>query len=232
MDIAIIPARGGSKRIPKKNIKDFCGKPIIAYSIETALQSKLFDKVIVSTDDVDIANIAKQWGAEIPFLRPQEIANDHAPIMDVVQHAIQWFHDADMQINTACCLFATSPFARREDLHAAKNLLANDASYVFSATEFSFPIMRSFRLTKENRVQMFWPENLNVRSQDLEKAYHDAGMFYFGHARSFLRGSPIFAEHSIPFILPHYRVQDIDTMDDWFRAEKYYQLLEAQGWKY
>jgi pseudaminic acid cytidylyltransferase len=226
MDIAIIPARGGSKRIPKKNIRNFCGKPIIAYSIETALRSGLFNKVIVSTDDEEIAAISKKCGAEVPFLRPSDIADDHATTMEVIQHAIQWFQNTGCIINTICCLYATAPFTRVDDLRAAKQFLEDDIQFVFSATEFSYPIFRSFRLVEHNRVQMFWPENSMIRSQDLEKAYHDAGMFYFGKQQSFIAGRPIFAESSRAYLLPHYRVQDIDTMDDWLRAEKYYQLLE------
>lgn len=227
MDIAIIPARGGSKRIPKKNIKDFCGKPIIAYSIETALKSNLFDKVIVSTDDDEIAAVAADWGAEIPFQRPANIANDNATTMEVIQHALQWFQSAGHTVHSVCCLYATAPFTQVDDLKSAKQLLDKDVHYVFSATEFSYPIFRSFRITEQQRVQMFWPENFLKRSQDLEKAYHDAGMFYFGKAESFLAGHNLFAEHSKPYLLPHYRVQDIDTMDDWFRAEKYFQLMDG-----
>ncbi|ETO94522.1 pseudaminic acid cytidylyltransferase [Legionella oakridgensis] len=231
MKIALIPARGGSKRIPKKNIKNFCGEPIISYSINAAINSGLFDRIIVSTDDHEIAAISEQYGAEVPFMRPYAISHDHATTMVVIQHAIQWLNNNGNKVDTICCLYATAPFTRSEDLYQASQLLNENAKFVFSATEFSYSIFRAFRITEQNRVQMFWPENLNKRSQDLEKAYHDAGMFYVGKAESFLSESQIFAEHSIPFVLPHYRVQDIDTLDDWYRAEKYYQLMEMETCK-
>lgn len=226
MKIALIPARGGSKRIPRKNIKDFNGKPIIAYSIDAAISSQLFDKVIVSTDDDEIAQVARDYGAETPFLRPKEFADDYAPTTDVICHTINWYLDKDIHIDTICCLYATAPFTRVTDLTQADQLLTEDVQFVFSATEFSYPIFRSFKRTENNRVQMFWPEHFSKRSQDLEKAYHDAGMFYFGKAHSFLKNKLLFGEYSVPYLLPHYRVQDIDTLDDWYRAEKYYQLLE------
>ncbi|MCP0914805.1 pseudaminic acid cytidylyltransferase [Legionella sp. 27cVA30] len=225
MKIALIPARGGSKRIPRKNIKNFCGKPIIAYSIEAAQTTGLFDKIIVSTDDPEIAEVAYGLGAEIPFIRPAEIADDFATTMDVIKHAIRWFAEQNQLIDSLCCLYATAPFTRAEDLRQATFLLTEDVKFVFSATEFSYPIFRSFRITEGKRMQLFWPENLQKRSQDLEKAYHDAGMFYLGKATDFLQEESIFTEQSVPFLLPHYRVQDIDTMDDWLRAEKLYQLL-------
>jgi len=226
MKIAMIPARGGSKRILRKNIKEFCGKPIIAFSIEAAISCGLFDKVIVSTDDQDIANIAKALGADVPFIRPADISDDYATTVDVIQHAIKWYIHQGHAIDTVCCIYATAPFINKTDLIEAYKLLCGDVRFVFSATEFSYSIFRSFKLTENNRVQMFWPENFSKRSQDLEKAYHDAGIFYYGKADSFLNNPQIFSEYSSPYLLPHYRVQDIDTLDDWYRAEKYYQLLK------
>jgi pseudaminic acid cytidylyltransferase len=228
MKIAIIPARGGSKRIPRKNIKLFHGKPIIAYSIEVAIDSGMFDKVIVSTDDQEIADIAETYGAEIPFLRSSDISGDYASTNDVITHAIKWYQKENVDLEAVCCIYATSPFLRKIDLLSASEFLNNDTDFVFSAAEFSYPIFRSFSLDKNNRVKMFWPENFDKRSQDLAKAYHDAGMFYFGKPAAFLEGKPFFAEYAKAYILPHYRVQDIDTMDDWYQAEKYYQLLEGK----
>jgi pseudaminic acid cytidylyltransferase len=226
--IAIIPARGGSKRIPKKNIKDFCGKPIIAYSICAALESKLFDKVIVSTDDAQIAQVAKEYGADVPFVRPSEIADDFATTNEVIAHALNWYKARGEEFDLACCIYATAPLIRPYDLNCAVKLFDDQTDYVFSATEFSYPIARSFRLLNENKVEMFWPENYHKRSQDLEVAYHDAGMFYFGLPRAYLEDKPLFAQYSKAYVLPHYRVQDIDTLDDWRRASNYYLILRQQ----
>ncbi len=227
MNIAIIPARGGSKRIPRKNVKNFNGKPIIAYSIEAALNSKLFDKVIVSTDDEEIAEVSKEYGADIPFIRPKEISDDYATTNDVMMHAIRGYLEKNITISSLCCIYATAPFLQADDLVKAKQILTDDIDFVFSATEFVYPIFRSFKLKDDNRVRMFWPENFAKRSQDLEKAYHDAGMFYFGKPEAFLENKIFFAEYSKAFIIPHYRVQDIDTNDDWIRAENYYHALKV-----
>ncbi len=227
MKVAIIPARGGSKRIPQKNIKLFYGKPIIAYSIDAAKKSGLFDQVIVSTDDQDIAEIARQHGADVPFLRPPGIADDHATLSDVIQHAILWFAEQGQNIDVVCCILATAPFLRSQDLKDAASALTADVSYVFSATECAYPVFRAFKMNDAQRAQMLWPENYTKRSQDLDKVYHDAGMFYFGKAQAFLNNVPIIGEFASPFLLPHYRVQDIDVPDDWYRAEKYFQALES-----
>lgn len=227
MKLCIIPARGGSKRIPRKNIKEFLGKPIIAYSIEAAKQCKLFDKIIVSTDDVEIAAVARNHGAEVPFIRPANIADDYATTIDVINHAINYYHVIGMPFTTVCCIYATAPFVMSDDLIHAFELMScqGKVDYVFSATEFSFPIWRGFTINQEGFANMVWPENFARRSQDLEKVYHDAGMFYFGKPEAFLSNRPIFGNSSKPLLLPHYRVQDIDTLDDWQRAEVMYRVI-------
>jgi pseudaminic acid cytidylyltransferase len=226
MKVAIIPARGGSKRIPRKNIKDFCGKPMIAYSIEAALDSKLFDRVVVSTDDQEIADIAKQYGAEIPFMRPPELSDDHTATIPVIAHAIEELQK-EAPVEIACCIYATAPFIQIKYLQEAYNvLLSTNSSYSFSATSFPFPIQRAIKLNSEHQVEMFQPQNFNTRSQDLEEAYHDAGQFYFGTAEAWLNAKPIFAKHSTAVILPRHLVQDIDTLEDFRRAELMFKALE------
>lgn len=163
MKIALIPARGGSKRIPHKNIRLFAGKPIIAYSIEAALQAGCFDAVVVSTDDPAIAEVAQQYGAEVPFMRPADIANDYATTTDVIRHALLWFHQQQQPVDALCCLYATAPFVRAEDLLAGYHLLAqDDTDYVFSATRYAFPIQRAIKLDAQQRVSMFQPEHLST----------------------------------------------------------------------
>lgn len=226
MNIAIIPARGGSKRIPRKNIKPFHGKPMIAYSIDAAIASGCFDKVIVSTDDQHIADVAKQYGAEVPFLRPANIADDYATTMDVMAHAIQWCQDAGFNIEAVCCLYATAPFVQADDLKAGYQLLnTENVQFAFSATSFPFPIQRAIKLDANGAVSMFSPEQEQVRSQDLEEAYHDAGQFYWGKASAFLNKLSIFSPHSKAVLLPRHRVQDIDTHEDWDIAESLFSAL-------
>lgn len=227
MNIAIIPARGGSKRIPRKNIKLFHGKPMIAYSIEAAIASGCFDKVIVSTDDQEIADVAKQYGAEVPFLRPVEIADDYATTMDVMSHAIQWCQHQGWGLEAACCIYATAPFVLPEDLQQGYQLLQKEGvQFTFSATSFPFPIQRAIKLDKHGSVAMFAPENELVRSQDLEEAYHDAGQFYWGRAEAFLAKLSIFSSHSRVVLLPRNRVQDIDTIEDWEFAQALFITLK------
>jgi pseudaminic acid cytidylyltransferase len=227
MRLCIIPARGGSKRIPRKNIKEFCGQAMIGYSIEAAITSQCFDKVIVSTDDQEIAEIAKSFGAEVPFIRPDALANDHAATIPVVKHAIEWFDEQGQLPTDVCCLYATAPFIQSQTISKAfQQLQESEADYCFSVTSFAFPIQRSIRITQDGKVDMFYPENFNVRSQDLEEAYHDAGQFYWGKAQAFKDELPIFSETASPYILPRYLVQDIDTMEDWIRAESMHRVLQ------
>jgi len=227
MNICIIPARGGSKRIPRKNIKEFNGKPIIAYSIEAALESNCFDQVIVSTDDNEIAEVAKIYGAKVPFIRPAELSNDYAGTIPVIKHAIEWLENHGNTINNVCCLYATAPFIQPQTIFETfQQLQESKADYCFSVTNFAFPIQRSIRITQDDKVDMFYPENFNARSQDLEEAYHDAGQFYWGKAQAFKDELPIFSEAASPYILPRYLVQDIDTTEDWIRAEVMYRVLQ------
>lgn len=230
MKIALIPARGGSKRIPMKNIRGFSGKPIIAWSIETALKSKLFDKVIVSTDDEEIANVAKQYGAEVPFIRPKELADDFSGTNAVVKQAIQWFIKNDIDIDYACCIYATAPFVRCKYLQEGYDkLIQSDKSFSFSVTSFPFPIQRALRINKEDCLEAIWPENISARSQDLDEAYHDAGQFYWGKAEAYLNDEVLYSNKSVPVILPRYLVQDIDTFEDWKRAEIMFNSLIESG---
>ncbi len=229
MKIAIIPARGGSKRIPRKNIKLFCGKPIIAYSIEAARRATLFDRIIVSTDDDEIADIARKWGAEVPFMRPQNLADDYTSTMDVIKHAILWLNQNDAVYSHVCCIYPTAPFIRIADLKKGYALLKNDkVNFAFPITTFPSSIFRALKLSHQNQLNMFWPEHLDTRTQDLPEAYHDAGQFYWGKTDAFLRSDPIFKEHSSPVIIPRYIAHDIDTPEDWKQAELFYQTLHPK----
>lgn len=227
MRIAIIPARGGSKRIPRKNIKPFCGKPMIAWSIETALKSKCFDRIIVSTDDKEISVIANQYGAETPFVRPGSLSDDFTDTGDVIAHAINWMCEQQLQIDLVCCIYATAPFIREIDLQESLRMIEyENIDYCFPVTSYSFPIQRAIRITQKNRCEMFQPEMYSQRSQDLEEAFHDAGQFYWGKPQAFLEKRKVFSDASIPYKLPRYLVQDIDTQEDWIRAELMYKALK------
>jgi pseudaminic acid cytidylyltransferase len=220
MKIAVIPARGGSKRIPRKNIKEFYGKPMIAWSIETAIASEVFDRIIVSTDDEEIASIAKAFGAEVPFMRPDELSDDHAATTEVVAHATLWAQNQGWKVDAVCCIYATAPFVKKSDIKDALDLLESDNwAYSFTATDFAAPIFRSFQQVEGGGVEMFYPEHFSTRSQDLPDALHDAGQFYWGRPESWIEGKRIFGLHSCPLLIPRWRVQDIDTADDWDRAE-------------
>jgi N-acylneuraminate cytidylyltransferase len=220
MNIAIIPARGGSKRIPRKNIKEFCGKPMIAWSIEAAKKANLFDRIIVSTDDEEIADVANRWGAEVPFMRPEELSNDFAGTTEVITHATKWAQDQGWPLEAVCCIYATAPFVRQNDLQRGLNALRSGPwAYAFTAAEFAAPVFRSFKQVESGGIEMFFPEHFSTRSQDLPEALHDAGQFYWGRPNAWLSGARIFDRHSTPVIIPRWRVQDIDTVDDWVRAE-------------
>ncbi|GAB6069737.1 pseudaminic acid cytidylyltransferase [Thiomicrorhabdus hydrogeniphila] len=230
MKLCVIPARGGSKRIPRKNIKNFLGKPIIAYSIQAAIQSGCFDKVIVSTDNEEIAKVAKQFGAEVPFIRPEELANDFAGTIPVIKHATEWFEEQGTQVDYVCCLYATAPFVTPQRLQSAyKQLITSQAEFCFTVTAYPSPIQRAIKITESNRIEMFNPQMFNTRSQDLEEAYHDAGQFYWGTAKAFKQQQRFYSEDASPYILPSYLVQDLDNLDDWIRAEMMYQVLQKTG---
>lgn len=229
MRLAVIPARGGSKRIPRKNVKDFCGKPMIMWSIESALSSGCFDAVIVSTDDADIAAVARASGAEVPFMRPAELSDDHTGTIPVIRHAVDWIAQAGRRPDKVCCLYATAPFVRPDDLRRGLEVLdASGADYAFSVTSYAFPIQRALRMTSQGRVAMFHPEHFGSRSQDLEEAFHDAGQFYWGRTEAWLEGRVIFSPQAAPVVLPRHRVQDIDTPEDWERAQWLFKALRDE----
>lgn len=203
---------------------------MIAYSIEAALKSGCFDRVVVSTDDSEIAQVAKTFGAEVPFMRPDELANDYAGTLSVIKHAIEWFEEHASKPSEVCCLYATAPFVQADSIKQAyKQLQATQADYCFSVTSYAFPIQRAIKITQQQRIEMFYPEHLNTRSQDLDEAYHDAGQLYWGKAEVFKQLKPLFSEHASPFLLPRHLVQDIDTQEDWVRAEMMYQVLQKSG---
>lgn len=228
MKIAVIPARGGSKRIPRKNIKLFCGKPMIAWSIEAAQRSGCFDQIVVSTDDAEIAEVARHFGAQVPFIRPDVLSDDYTGTTSVIAHAIDWFAAQGYMPEQVCCLYATAPFVSSDDLRLGLDVLTKTGSdYAFSVTSYPFPIQRAIRINEASRVEMFNPEYFNTRSQDLEEAYHDAGQFYWGRADAWSQGRTIFSPAATPVLLPRHRVQDIDTLEDWIRAEWMFKALQA-----
>lgn len=218
--LCVIPARGGSKRIPRKNIRNFCGRPTIAWPIETAKKAACFDRILVSTDDEEIAEIASDWGAEIPFIRPSALANDSTPTRDVINHAIDFVTENGDKPEYVCCLYATAVFVRAEDVvRGLDSLRMSDSDFAFSVTSYPYPIQRALRLSQLGTVEMFYPEHESTRSQDLQEAYHDAGQFYWGRVHAYLGNRPIFESISTPIIIPRHRAQDIDTPEDWEYAE-------------
>lgn len=230
MNIAVIPARGGSKRIPRKNIKEFYGKPMIAWSIETAYDSGCFDHIVVSTDDDEIAEVAKYYGAEVPFMRPQAFADDMTAIRPVVNHAISEAAAIWGSPDYVCCIYATAPFLLPEDLRSAFDRLRSaNVDFIFSAGAFPSAIKRGFRLTKNGTPERIYPEHRYTRSQDLEVVYHDAGQFNFGKTESFLNGSDAISAKGIIHLIQNYRVHDIDTEEDWLRAELFFKLLNGNS---
>jgi pseudaminic acid cytidylyltransferase len=226
MRLAVIPARGGSKRIPRKNINLFGGKPIIAWSIDAAINSNCFDRIIVSTDNPEIAEVAIAFGADVPFMRPIELSDDFSGTIPVVAHAIEWQNQNGLMPKQVCCIYATAPFLRGEDIIRGLQILEGDnLDYAFSVTKFASPIQRAIRVTKNHRIEMFYPENFSVRTQDLNEAWHDAGQFYWGKSQAWLEHRPIFNKESAPVFMQRYRVQDIDTEEDWIYAEAMYKVL-------
>jgi pseudaminic acid cytidylyltransferase len=230
MRIAVIPARGGSKRIPRKNIRPFRGIPIIAYSVRAAILSQLFDKVIVSTDDSEIAQVANSVGAETPFLRPPELSGDFVGTTRVVKHAIEWTTSNLGNVGTVCCIYATAPFVTARHLRMGLEVLqSNNKSFAFATTSYAFPIQRAIRQSNDGGVEPFFPEYAETRSQDLVPAFHDAGQFYWGQSQAFVDELTTFAPHSSPVHIPRWMVQDIDTEEDWFHAEIMFEALVRQG---
>ena len=228
MRIAVIPARGGSKRIPRKNILPFAGRPMIAHSITTAADSGCFDRVVVSTDDAEIAKVAAAAGAEVPFVRPPELADDYAGTVEVMQHAVSELA-AVGPVTHVCCIYATAPFLTTDALRKGyEALLSSGLSYAFSVAGFSSPVQRALRIRPDGALEPIWPENALARSQDLEPAYHDAGQFYWGTTAAWLAAEPIHSARSVPVVLPSHRVQDIDTPEDWVRAEYLFAALQQE----
>lgn len=215
--LAIIPARGGSKRIPRKNIKNFHGKPIIAYSIEAALKSGLFDEVMVSTDDVEIKNISLELGAKVPFLRSENTSNDTATTLEVIREVLESYKKEDRTFDEVCCIYPTAPLMKSSHLTAGLDLLENEIASVFPVVPFSFPILRSLKVDEDNFVSMNWPEYSQTRSQDLPAAYHDAGQWYW--LRPELISNSLYSDNSKVIILSEMEVQDIDNESDWKMAE-------------
>lgn len=226
MSICIIPARGGSKRIPKKNIRNFCGKPMIEWSISAAKKAGVFERIIVSTDSEQIAKVAKQCGAEVPFMRPPELSDDHASTDAVFLHALGALEAQECVPKYACSLYATAPFVRPSDLRRGLEILeSSGASSGFSVTSFPFPIFRGLKINEKGSLEMFWPEYRQTRSQDLPEAYHDAGQFYWVDVNKYQKIRTLYSSDVVPVILPRYLVQDIDTEEDWQRAELMFRAL-------
>ena len=228
MRLAVIPARGGSKRIPRKNIRPFGGQPMIAWSIRAAADSGCFDRIVVSTDDAEIAEVAIRHGAEVPFMRPRELADDHTGTVPVIAHAVRWHAAHAPPAAQVCCIYATAPFLQPADLRRGLQVLTDTGTdFAFSVTRYAFPIQRAIRVDDRQRVEMFHPDQFNTRSQDLEEAWHDAGQFYWGRADAWLSGKPIFGRDSAAVPLPRHLVQDIDTPEDWERAEWMLKVFQA-----
>lgn len=225
-NLCIIPARGGSKRIPRKNIREFCGKPMIAWSIEAACASGCFDRIIVSTDDAEIADVSRQWGADVPFMRPPDLADDYATTRSVVIHAIREATKLYGEVNRTCCLYPTAPFVTPDDLRSALQMQqVHQVDFVFSAASFAYPIQRAFRMTASGGLERIQPEHRNTRSQDLEETFHDAGQFYWGLAQAFVNGIDVISPGGRAYVLPRFQVHDIDTIEDWDRAELVFRAL-------
>ena len=225
MNIAIIPARSGSKRIYRKNIKVFCGKPMIAYAITAAKDSGLFDHIVVSTDDEEIARIANEWGAKTPFIRPVELASDYTETVPVIAHAVKACRALGWQFDKVCCIYPSVPFIQIDDLTGSLvRLSESNADYCFPITEYSSAIQRALKRMSNGELQPFYAEFERTRTQDLEPAYYDAGQFYWGKADAWLSSSNI---HSggLGYVIPNWRVVDIDTPEDWKRAELIYRSI-------
>jgi pseudaminic acid cytidylyltransferase len=231
MNLAVIPARGGSKRIPRKNLRSFRGKPMIQWTIEAARESGCFDRIVVSTDDDEIARIASLLGVEVPFRRPAELSDDHAGTGAVMQHATAALIGPDaVDAAAVCCLYATAPFMRPDDIRAGRDALrSSGVDFAFPVTTFPYPIQRALRISSSDRIQMLQPQMFELRSQDLEECFHDAGQFYWGTARAWIEARPIFLSDAVPVRLPRSRVQDIDTPEDWERAERLFDAVRSEA---
>jgi N-acylneuraminate cytidylyltransferase len=225
--LAVVPARGGSKRIPRKNIKPFLGVPLLVRTVGILKQADIFDRIVVSTDDEGIADVARSAGAEVPFLRPAELADDHTPTIPVIEHAVREIETTGYRAEFVCCTYPAAVLSMPEDLRTAFDMLRDSScDYVFPVARYTYPIQRALRRAPDGSCEMFWPEFWRSRSQDLDEAFHDAGQFYFGRREAWLESEQIFSSSSRLLIIPHYRVQDIDSHEDWKRAESMFQLLQ------
>ena len=227
--LAVITARGGSKRIPGKNIREFCGRPMIAYSIETALKSGLFAEVMVSTDSQEIAETAKKYGAKVPFMRSRENSDDYAVTSDVLLEVLENYRKLGQEFDCFCCIYPTAPFLTAERLKEAMQLMEEHRPLaVLPVVAFSYPPQRCFVMGKDNRLEYKYPEYIRARSQDLEKQYHDAGQFYIYQSGEYLRRKGVIAENIMPLVLSELEVQDIDSEEDWKLAELKYRLMKGK----
>lgn len=224
-NLCIIPARGGSKRIPRKNIKPFQGKPIMAYSIDAALKSGIFDEVMVSTDDEEFAEVAQKFGASVPFLRSDATANDYATTVDVLLEVVDTYRKQGKEFDTVCCLYSTAPFVTPERLKEAFGKLSDKVDGCFTIVEYSYPIQRSLKINESGLVEMKYPEHFKSRTQDLEKIYHDAGQFYFVKTSTLIQEKTAWCKRAMPLVLSELEVQDLDTKTDWALAEIKYKLI-------
>jgi pseudaminic acid cytidylyltransferase len=228
MKVAVVHARGGSKRIPQKNIKLFFGKPLVFYPLQAALKSEIFDRLVVSTDSEEIAEIAKACGAEVPYLRPKELADDFTPTQDVLKFDIEQLLK-DGEVTYACCIYATAVFLKSDYIKKGYETISkNPIRTAFSVTTFPSPIWRALKINTKDQLQLLWPEHRLTRSQDLAEAYHDAGQFYWVNVRRFLKKPVLYSDDAMPVILPRYLVQDIDTPEDWKRAEFMFEALKKE----
>ena len=225
MNIAIITARGGSKRIPKKNIKIFCGKPIIYWVIKAVKKSKIFDKIIVSTDSKKIAKIVKNYNIDVPFIRPKQFSGDRVSTLKVIIHAIKWLIKNNCKPTYVCCIYPTAAFIRSSDiLKGYKAIKKNKNSFILSGSSFVSSVSRSFYKTSKNKLKMIFSKNYFKRTQDLKKIYYDAGQFYWGSKNSWLTTKTILNNSSDIVYIPKWIAIDIDTHEDWKKAEKFAKL--------
>ena len=220
MNIAIIPARGGSKRIPRKNVRPFCGQPMIAWPIAATTASGLFDHILVSTDDAEIADVARRQGAVVPFIRPAELADDHSGPTDVIVHALSWAIEAGWPVKAACCIYATAAFVDPEDVAEAGRLLSPACDYAFAAVRYGHPPQRGFLRSDDGSPQLLQPEHQSTRTQDLAPVYHDSGQFYWGTREAWMERRPFFGNRTRFVELPPWRAYDIDRDEDWEMAER------------
>lgn len=227
-NLCIIPARGGSKRIPRKNLKDFCGQPIISYSILTAINSGLFDEVMVSTDDAELIQVAEKFGAKVPFVRSSKNSGDFATTAQVIEEVLENYHKQGEEIGFVCCLYATAPFVNAEKLKSGfHKLMEGDIDTVFPVVKFDYPVWRGLSMKASGEVEMIWKQHLNSRSQDLPSVYHDAGQWYWLKVEPFLKNKKLFTEKSFGIELSAMEVQDIDEISDWKLAEFKYEYLQS-----